>query len=175
MIDKPTVNKILEEAINGRFFTKRDMSYYKTNDIGKLFEKNVLLLVEYGILYEQEKGNYYPKDLAYKIKNADGVENYIKGIEQNKKVEQGKLLNDAKISNWKVKTFWWFFVFAFIGFGLSVYNFINSLTTKEDIQQKGITPEEMESELSKLRTLILNQRNHDSLKFPNSEPNKQNP
>jgi hypothetical protein len=175
MIDKPTVNKILEETISGGYFTKREMSYYKKNAIGKLFEKNVLLLVEYGILYEKEKDKYYPKDLAYKLKNADGIENYTKSIEQNKKVEQSKLINDAKISNWKVKTFWYLFGFATTSFCLSIYSFINTLAIKDHIEQNLVTQEEMESELSKLRTLILNQKNHDSLKNPNSEPNTQNP
>lgn len=58
----------------------------------------------------------------------------------------------------------------FINFGLldgiySTVEIIKSLTTSENVKEKQVTKEELELELSKLRTLILNQKK-DTLLIP---------
>lgn len=73
-------------------------------------------------------------------------------------LKDNKLKNDAKLSQWQVNTFWWIFGLAIFGGGYSAYDFTKNLTKSVNVQQKEITKEEMELELSKLRTLILNQK-----------------
>ena len=92
--------------------------------------------------------------------------------ELDRKAERKKLHNDSKLSEWQVKTFWWIFGFAFIGFGLSVYNFIDSLATSKDIILQEDRIGKTESELSKLRTLISTQKKDSLLILPSSEKGK---
>jgi hypothetical protein len=66
-----------------------------------------------------------------------------------------KLKWDSKLSQWKVKTFWWLFTFAFIGGVYSLYdivrnNFVNN--------QEQVTKSQLDSELTKIRALILDQQ-----------------
>jgi hypothetical protein len=73
-------------------------------------------------------------------------------------LERKKLHNESKLSDWQVKTFWPLFIFGLFGGLYSTYDIIKNLTKVENVQLKQITKEEMESELSKLRTLILTQK-----------------
>ena len=69
-------------------------------------------------------------------------------------IELEKSVIDLKLKRWQLKTFWWIFGFAIIGSGLSVYNFINSLSTPKNEEQREQKIEKMELELIKLRGLI---------------------
>lgn len=91
---------------------------------------------------------------------------------KDKEAERKKLHNESKLSDWQVKTFWWIFGFAFIGFGLGIYNFTNSLMPSKDRIQQERSIRKMESELSKLHSLILTQKKDSLLITPNSEKGK---
>jgi hypothetical protein len=67
------------------------------------------------------------------------------------------------LKKWQVKTFWPIFGIAFIGFGFSVYNFINNLSSARKSEQQKVRIVKMESELEKLRISILNQKTTDYL------------
>ena len=73
-------------------------------------------------------------------------------------ITDSKLQNDFKLSHWQLKTYWPLFIFAVFGGLYSGYDFIKNLNKKENAQSKLVTKEEMETELSKLRTLILNKK-----------------
>ncbi len=90
----------------------------------------------------------------------------------DKKAERKKLHNESKLSDWQVKTFWWIFGFALIGFGLGVYNFTNSLIPSKDTIQQEVRIRKMESELSKLNILILTQKKDTLLINSSSEKGK---
>ncbi len=86
--------------------------------------------------------------------------------QRNKEIDEltlRKLRWDTKLSKWKVKTFWPVFVFGLIGFIFGVYNFIDNQKTVKHIESIELTNQQTESELTKLRTLILDQKNLDSL------------
>ncbi|MDG2432832.1 hypothetical protein [Flavobacterium sp.] len=83
----------------------------------------------------------------------------------DKNSEHKKLRNDSKLSEWQVKTFWWIFGFAIMGAGLSVYNFIDNLSTAENVTKQEEQLKKMESELSELNTFMLN-REKDSVYIP---------
>jgi hypothetical protein len=87
-------------------------------------------------------------------------------IENAEKTQNRKDDFDFKVSKFKYYTFWWFFAFALIGFGLSIYNFTNSLGNEKDIETKDKKKEQKELELTKLQTSILNQKNLYSLHNP---------
>lgn len=91
---------------------------------------------------------------------------------KDKEAVRKKLHNDSKLSDWQVKTFWFLFIFGIFGGLYSGYDIIRNLTKEENSQSKQITKEEMESELSKLRTLISTQKNDTLLIHTNSEKNK---
>lgn len=169
------LDEILSSAIKKPHIAEKHSTSFSDNNEWLLYVQAIRVLVENNLIQDLGGSKYRITPNGIKIKKGIGVEKYLEKTLLKQEREEQKLINDAKISNWKAKTFWWFFVFASIGFGLSVYNFINSLTIKEYTQPKGITPEEMESELSKLRTLILDQKNLDSLNNPNYEPKTQNP
>lgn len=54
--------------------------------------------------------------------------------EQTELIKSETAMFENKLSKWKVKTFWWFFIFAFFGFGLGIYNFINGQFMKDNDQ-----------------------------------------
>jgi|AntRauTorckE5430_2_1112549.scaffolds.fasta_scaffold00242_6 hypothetical protein len=76
------------------------------------------------------------------------------------------------MSSWKRKTFWYIFVLGLFGDVYSGIDLFNKITGSKKVQEKQLTKEEMESELAKLRTLILNQKSQNSLKYPNPKENK---
>ena len=71
---------------------------------------------------------------------------------------------DFKVSKFRYHTFWWFFAFALIGFGLSIYNFTDNLLPSEKIKKQEERIEQMESELKKLQISISIQKSLDSLR-----------
>lgn len=79
------------------------------------------------------------------------------------KVNVEKLIYEHKLSKWKVKTFWPVFGFGLIGFIFGVYNFIDNQKTEKYIEFQELTNQQIKSELSNLNTLILVQKNLDSL------------
>lgn len=99
-------------------------------------------------------------------------ENVIKkgGIEQFNAFELNRVQRserkehfDFMHSKFKYYTFWPFFTLALFGGGYSAYSLIVDLSKEEADQLKQTPTTEMESELSKLRTLFLNHKNLDSL------------
>jgi len=86
--------------------------------------------------------------------------------EAKEKLITDKLEIDYKLSKWQIKTFWWIFGFGLFGGIYGAIDLITTLSKPTDSQQEQITKEQMESELSKLRTLILDQKNPDSLNKP---------
>ena len=90
----------------------------------------------------------------------------------DKEAERKKLHNESIMSGWKRKTFWYIFALGLFGGIYSAYDLFNKITSSKEIPIEQITKQEMEEELSKLRTLILTQKKGDSLKIPNSELNK---
>jgi hypothetical protein len=87
-------------------------------------------------------------------------------IENTEKIQNRKDAFDFKVSKFKYYTFWWFFAFALVGFGLSIYNFTNSLVSKEDTESKDTKKEQNKLVIKKAQTSILNQKNLDSINNP---------
>ena len=92
--------------------------------------------------------------------------------QKDKIAEHKKLHNESVISGWKRKTFWYIFALGLFGGIYSGIDLFNKITSKKEVQVEQLTRQEMEAELTKLRTLILSQKSQDSSKNPNSELNK---
>ena len=71
-----------------------------------------------------------------------------------------------------MKYFWYIFAFGLVGGIYSTVEIIKSLTTSENAKEKQVTKEELELELTKLRTLILTQKKDTLLTRANSEKGK---
>ncbi len=140
---------------------KDKMGWVKYNLIYSEYASNSLLDAEtHTKLTEIGKTTLYTLEAEYKHEIKD------------KEAERKKLHNESKLSDWQVKTFWPLFIFGLFGGLYSAYDIIKNLTKVENVQSKQITKEEMESKLSKLRTLILTQKK-DTLSVPsNSEKGK---
>ena len=91
---------------------------------------------------------------------------------KDKEAERKKLHNESKLSDWQVKTFWPLFIFGLFGGLYSAYDIIKNSAKVENVQSKQRTKEEMESELSKLRTLVLDQNKDNILIHSTSEKSK---
>lgn len=101
------------------------------------------------------------------------IKDFVKNERVNKIwLTESKLLNDYTLSKWQVKTFWVALSFGFFGGLYSSYDFIKNLTNEDTNQEKQVTKEQMELELSKLRTLILIQKKDTLLTPSNSEKGK---
>jgi hypothetical protein len=88
--------------------------------------------------------------------------------ENDEAAERTKLHNESVMSGWKRKTFWYIFALGLFGGIYSGIDLFNKITIKKEVQVEQITKQQMESELTKLRTLILNQKKKDSLNHSNS-------
>jgi hypothetical protein len=100
------------------------------------------------------------------------LKNEIEQTEKDKIAERQKLRNEAIISERTIKTFWAVFIFGLFGGIYSAYDLFNKITSNKEVPKEQVTKQEMEEELSKLRTLFLTQKKGDSLRIPNSELNK---
>jgi hypothetical protein len=148
------INEIAEEKFGWQIFL---------NGITELENLNLVTENQDGETYSiTNLGREKLSELKIKIENS----------EKDEKAERKKLHNESKLYDWQVKTFWWIFGFAVIGTGLSIYNFINSLTLSKDATQQEYRITKMESELSKLNTLISDQKKDTLLTHPDSKKGK---
>ncbi|MBP92686.1 MAG: hypothetical protein CMC55_01050 [Flavobacteriaceae bacterium] len=84
-----------------------------------------------------------------------------------------KEIFDFKISKFKYHTFWWFFAFALIGFGLSIFNFISGFSPSNDTIEQKKQIRKIESEINELNSQYLYLKKQDSLnKFDNKKVNE---
>jgi hypothetical protein len=84
-----------------------------------------------------------------------------------------KLKWEAKLSKFKAKTFWPLFLVAIFGGLYSSYDFIAQVSAGDTPSQNPVTVEQLEKELSILRSLIIDTKSLDSLKranFKTQEP-----
>ena len=73
---------------------------------------------------------------------------------------------DFNVSKFQYYTFWPIFIFAFIGFGFSVSNFIKDQKNQKNTEIQKQRIDKMELELTKLHTSISNRKNIDSFRNP---------
>lgn len=96
-------------------------------------------------------------------------------IEQDKQDEEAKrkkLHNESVMSGWKRKTFWYIFALGLFGGVYSGIDLFKKIRSNKEVQKEQLTKQEIESKLSELRTLILNQKSQDTLLNSNAELNK---
>jgi hypothetical protein len=166
------INKFKD--VNGKLLSRSD--YVRLSEImcekGLLNINNQNSMVaipnEYGFKIHKEGGWLKYVSLNEILKQTEIAENHIKRAKE--RLERDKLVIDYKLSKWKAKTFWWIFGFALFGGVYSAIDLISNLN-KKDFQKEQITIEQMESELSKLRTLILDKKNIDSLSNSKTKKN----
>ena len=94
------------------------------------------------------------------------VEKENRGVNRESEIEELqfiKLKSDAKISKWQVRTFWPIFIFGLVGFIFGIVNFIDQRKDKKIIEEVQQSKLNIQEEVYKLRTLVLDQRNIDSL------------
>jgi hypothetical protein len=151
------------KSIVNTFFKKHNVNKERGLFICKYLERKNLVAV---MLDAKEE----LRNLSFDISK---IKDFIKNERVNKIwLTENKLLNDYTLSKWQVKTFWIALSFGVFGGLYSGYDFIKSLTNEDTNQEKQVTKEEMELELSKLHTLILNQKMDTLLIHPNSEKGK---
>jgi hypothetical protein len=147
---------------------------YNVNDIAEekfgwqIFLNGITELENLNLITENQDGESYSITKLGSEKLSELKINF-ENKERDENAGRKKLHNDSKLSEWQVKTFWWIFGFAIIGTGLSVYNFINSLTLSKDVIQQEVRITKTELESSKLRILISNQKKDSLLTPANSE------
>ncbi|MDO6852143.1 hypothetical protein Q4599_01020 [Cellulophaga lytica] len=88
---------------------------------------------------------------------------------KDKKAERKKLHNESVMSGWKRKTFWYIFALGLFGGIYSGIDLFNKITSSKEVQEEQLTKQEMESELSELRSLILSQKSQGTLVNPKAE------
>lgn len=164
--------KFLNFVLENNNFNFKDIYEIAEEKFGwQIFLNGITELENLNLVTENQDGETYS---ITKLGNEklNELKTDFETSEIDKKAERKKLHNDSKLSEWQVKTFWWIFGFAIIGTGLSVYNFINSLTLSKDATQQEVRITKTELELSKLHTLISTQKKDSLLNRPNSEKGK---
>ncbi len=80
-----------------------------------------------------------------------------------------KEIFDFKVSKFKYHTFWWFFAFAIIGFGLSIFNFISDFSPSNYTIEQKKHISKLESEITELNNQYLYLKKQDSLSKLNNK------
>jgi len=143
----------------GKLIESETQKHFEKYYEGKFFER-VGNKYKHKILSDtQTKILTYGSFSAYldELKKKQEAQEKIQQI-QNKKLE-----DDAKLSKWQVRTFWWFFGFSLVSLCYGVYDFITDLNSDKSLDRIELSNQQLESELSKLRTLVLDQKTVDSL------------
>lgn len=145
-----------------------------SDDFFKLV-KHKIGWAEYNSLYAEYAKNLLLDEQTFSKLTELGINTLEKlEIELNqeisdKRAERKKLHNDSIISGWKRKTFWPIFIFGLFGGVYSGMDLFNKITESKQFQEKQITKEKTESELSKQYTSPVNGKNQDSLRQNNSD------
>lgn len=131
--------------------------------IGQSGKANYIINNNYlnGIERNKETKNFL--DNGGFVKQYQDELNRLKKDEEIKELSNTKLYWDSKISKWQVKTFWPVFIFGLFGLTFGIYNFIDQLKGKKITEELIQDNLHIKEELSKLRTLILDQKTVDSL------------
>ena len=141
------------KSIVNTFFEKRKVNKERGLAICKYLERKSLITL-------MLDSNEELRNLNFDISK---IKDFLKNDRVNKIwITENKLLNDSTLSKWQVKTFWPIFIFAFVGFGFSVFNFISTQKTQENTKLQEQRIEKMESELTKLHISISSQKDLDS-------------
>ena len=148
------------KSLVNSFFLKHKIQNERALFICKYLERKSLVSLILDSELNLRSLNYEKSKIQDFLKN-DGINRIW--------IAENKLHNDSKLSELQLKTFWWIFGLGIFGGLYSGYDFIKNLTKPEDVKKEEITKEEMESELSKLRTLILTQKKDSVLINSNSE------
>ena len=89
--------------------------------------------------------------------------NRLEKEEERENLSMIKLKWDTKLSKWQVKTFWPVFVFGLIGFIFGVFNFVDNLNKTKSIEELQQDNRNIQEEVSRLHTLVLDPKTVDSL------------
>lgn len=156
-----TSGEILKELFKENSFEEIDFLIEKmANTVDKVADitlgeySNVIIANEITKIFLKQGGFTATEKKANELKKREL---------EKEQIEFEKAIIDLRLKKWQVKTFWPIFVFAFIGFGFGVYNFINSLSISKNTTEREERIEQMESELEKLRISISDQKSFDSL------------
>ena len=150
-------------SIVNHFFEKHKVNKERGLFICKYLERKSLVTI-------MLDSNEELRNLNFDISK---IKDFLKNERINKIwITENKLYNDSTLSKWQVKIFWPMFILGIFGGLYSSYDFVKNITTKENIEEQQVTKSEMESELSKLRTLILTQKKDSVLIHFNSEKGK---
>ncbi|MCI2230541.1 hypothetical protein MC378_15300 [Polaribacter sp. MSW13] len=163
------IDRILNKVKNDLNFGEESRYNFETDEQHSLYVRSFILLKTKGYIELGRKG-YSLTETGMSVLEIGGWKKYQEFLKQQKKdikekerIDFEKSKIDLRLKKWQVKTFWPIFVFAFIGFGFSVYNFINNLSSVRKSEQQEVRIEKMESELEKLQISTSNQKTADSL------------
>lgn len=171
MIDKE-IFKFLNFISENNNFKLKDVYEITEEKFGwQIFLNGIKELENLNLVTENQDGETY-SITKLGIEKLSELKINFENSEKDEKAERKKLHNESKLSDWQIKTFWPLFIFGFFGGLYSAYDIIKNLTTADTILEKQVTKEQMELELSKLRTLILIQKKDTLLAHPYSEKGK---
>ena len=102
----------------------------------------------------------------------NAYKNQLIQIEKENEIQtlsMSKLRFDTKLSKWQLKTFWPVFISGLLGFIFGLYNIITQITDSRKTKELQIELKNTQEEVSKLRTLVLDQKTADSLHNPKTD------
>lgn len=101
---------------------------------------------------------YFKANGGFKKKYSELLEN-----RKHSEIVRKKERNDAKLSDWQVKTFWPVLIFGLFGGIYSGIDLIGKFTKKETISSEMVSQKQLKTELEKLQNLIMEKKDIDSL------------
>lgn len=167
-IDQNKIESLLNQIHKSDYYVMPFADDFNSNIEYKIYVNHIEIMIEeFGLInhFKTKSSTLYLTKFGKNVvSNYGGWLKYLE-IEKIKsdRIER-KNIFDFNISKFKFYRFWPIFIFAFIGFGFSVSNFINNQKNQENAKLQEQRIEQMELELTKLQTSILNQKNLDSLR-----------
>lgn len=161
------IDSLLKEIYEvGKYRMLGAQSFINDNDAYIEYERLLIqeIYKEHKLVLDPYRGHFYLSDRGKEISEKGGWLVHLQDEKRKKKREESKEQFDFEFSRARAKTFWWLFGFAVFGGAYSVYDLISNLTKSKSEPQEQTPKEETESELFKQHTLLLTQKNLDSLR-----------
>ena len=169
-IDHDKIESLLNEIHKTDYYIMPFADNFTSNMEYKIYVNHIEIMIEeFGLInhFKTKSSTLYLTKFGKKVISHYG--GWLKYLEIEKikshRIER-KNIFDFRISKFQYYTFWPVFIFAFVGFGFSIFNLINDQENKDKTKLQEQQIEQMELELTKLQTSILNQKNLDSLHNP---------
>jgi nitrate reductase NapE component len=148
------IDRILNEIKDKIDFIPESCLNFNTIQESDLYQKTFTFLTNRGFIKKNEVNNFTISENGIKVIESGGWNNYHNLLNKHNKqrikkdqIDYKKSMNDLILKKFQVITFWPIFIFAFVGFGFSVYNFVINQSSIQILEHQKNINEQLQLEV----------------------------